>query len=331
MPNILDTLLTEYENAELALLAIIKNQTLEGVLEEPDIQLWSKQKLANIQKVKAELIDVILKLKPLDETAKKALINEYLSGGKNIVEGFIGTNVDAVNKLAADYTGLLTNSRYQILRSSLDIYRKVIAETSLQGVLGIDTRLTVAKRSLAKFAGNGITGFETKDGRHYDIISYTEMATRTAINNAFREGRIAGIEESGKDLIIVSSVPNPSDICKPWERKVLSISGKTDGYPSLASAKEQLLFHPNCRHSFTLYIPGVTEIEKSKEPDYYSATQEQRKLERDIRKYKRILAVDENNSRAANKIKEKRQELKQLVEDNNLVRKSNRESIIQAR
>lgn len=67
------------------------------------------------------------------------------------------------------------------------------------------------------------------------------------------------------------------------------------------------------------------------EPDNYEATQEQRKLERDIRKYKRILVIDENNQRANNKIKEKRQELIQLIEDNNLIRKRNRESIIQAR
>lgn len=331
MQDTLELLLEAYSNAELTLLAIIKNATLDGIAEDIPTETWSNLKLQNIQRIKKQIVKVLLELKDLDESAQQLLLKEYLNGGKQFVPDFIGTNESAVNKLMLDYKNLLTSSRYQILRSTQDAYRRIIAETSLASTMGIDTRIVVARRSLARFAGEGITGFVSKDGKHYDITSYSEMATRTSLNNAFREGRIAGIEESGKDLIIVSSVPNPSDVCKPWERKVLSISGNNDKYPSLAKAKEALLFHPNCRHSFTMYIPGVTELKKTKEPDNYEATQEQRKLERDIRRYKCILVVDENNQRANNKIKEKRQELRQLIEANDLIRKRNRESIIQAR
>ncbi len=50
--------------------------------------------------------------------------------------------------------------------------------------------------------------------------------------------------------------------CTPWQGKILSITGKTKGYPTLEEAKAAKLFHPRCRHAYGLYIDLDKEIEE---------------------------------------------------------------------
>ena len=54
------------------------------------------------------------------------------------------------------------------------------------------------------------------------------------------------MSEQDHDLIIVSRHKGACSLCAPWERKVLSISGKTKEYPTFAEAKAAGLMHPNC-------------------------------------------------------------------------------------
>lgn len=48
-------------------------------------------------------------------------------------------------------------------------------------------------------------------------------------------------------------------MCAPWNGKVLSLTGQTPGYPTLEEAEGAGLFHPNCRHASSLYIPENEE------------------------------------------------------------------------
>jgi ribosome-interacting GTPase 1 len=54
-------------------------------------------------------------------------------------------------------------------------------------------------------------------------------------------------------------------------------------------------------------------------------------MERQIRKYKRILAVEPDNKRAQSKVQEWRGKLADLTEEYDLTRKRQRESIVSAR
>lgn len=332
----LEQIIEAYEDAELQLLRVLAGY----LIEDPNAVIddtWAGKKLSNIKKLRTNAVRIINTLASLDDKAKSALLETFLTGAGSVPDDFIGTNGRALNLLVNDYIKGLRNSRFQLLRSTLDIYRSVIGIMSRKAALGIDTRITVARKVLFKFAGEGITGFVSRDGKRYDIASYVEMATRTTTLNTFREGRVLGITSRDNDLIIISSVPNPSPLCKPYERTVLSVSGKTKGYPTLAEAKGNGLFHPNCRHSFTAYLPGVTQIGKTdadKGYDNYEETQEQRYYERKVREWKRRLAVattPEEEKKANAKIKEWRDKAKKVAQDNNLVYKPNRLSIIGAR
>ncbi|MDX3070545.1 phage capsid protein, partial [Streptomyces sp. ND04-05B] len=71
----------------------------------------------------------------------------------------------------------------------------------------------------------------------------------------------------------------------------------------LEEARRAGLQHPNCRHTTSAYLPGLTKPPKkaAKDPDGYEATQRQREIERHIRKYKlrAASAVDPAAKRAA--------------------------------
>lgn len=329
--KILQQLLSEYEAAEIKLSKIVSNYVLMGIEDDLLAQTWAMQKLSQVKTLAAETKKVLLDLKDLDSIAAQLVIDAYQQGLRIIPDGLIGTNVAAGQLLAQNLVAGLTTSRYQILRKTVDAYRFVIGQVEGQVALGVGTRIEAARQALSLFADRGITSFVDNAGREWSIPSYTEMATRTSTNNALREGRLQGLAMNDRDLIIVSSVPNPSDLCKPYERKVLSISGKDSRYTSLQEAKEHGLYHPNCRHSFTRYIPGVTvlgETDADKGYDDYEGMERQREIERNIRKWKRRLAVSNNDKekqRAKTKINEWKDKLEEHVADHDsLVEKPNR-------
>ena len=71
---------------------------------------------------------------------------------------------------------------------------------------------------------------------------------------AHLQGTANRLVEQGHDLVKVSTHRGACEKCVPWQGKVLSITGKTSGYPTLEEAKAAGLFHPNCRHAYGLYI-----------------------------------------------------------------------------
>jgi hypothetical protein len=88
------------------------------------------------------------------------------------------------------------------------------------------------------------------------------MVARTTTAEAHLQGTANRLVEQGHDLIKVSTHRGACPLCEPWQGKILSITGKTEGYPTLEEAKAAGLFHPNCRHAYGLYIDLDKEIEE---------------------------------------------------------------------
>lgn len=111
------------------------------------------------------------------------------------------------------------------------------------------------------------------------------------------------LQDLGQDLVIVSNAPEECEICRPWEGQVLSLSGEhvgetlSDGvkvFGSFAEAEADGLYHPNCRHSQSIYIPGRTSRPTdTADPEGDALAQRQRAFERRVREWKRRVAADE--------------------------------------
>jgi hypothetical protein len=231
---------------------------------------------------------------------------------------------------------------------SMSIYHRVITQASAKVEAGTTTRLKAAGQALAAFANEGITGFVDRAGRKWELATYVEMAVRTQVANTMIDAHADRIQSAGVRLVMVSDAPYECEKCKPWEGKILEIGGPDGAHEvtvrragergsitvrvagSLAEARSKGLFHPNCRHSITAYLPGVTRTPEK--PDTkgvtYKDTQRLRQIERTARKWDRRRAValtDEERAAADAKFKEWRKKAREHAAKTGLPRKTNRE------
>lgn len=338
-----------YAEAELRTIEAIAKRLRRG---KPDAQRWAEAKLRDLRAVKGEINQEVIKyLKNSNPDVIDAIEKAYKKGQKTAevdlkkagdevkFKGAFGQhNQKAVQALAKETVDKLNSTHLRILRSTDDVYRQAVAEASRGVVTGAETRRQAAQRVLDKFANRGVTGFQDKSGRSWNLSTYAEMSTRSSTGRAAIDGHINRLEENDRDLVIVSDHAEECELCRPWERRVLSVSGKSKKYPSLSEATSAGLFHPNCSHMLRAYIPGLTDDVGKKaaqgDPGGYKIRQKQRYNERMIRKWKRrkVAALDDKAERKAqSKISEWQARQRELVEKYDRRRKYEREQINKAR
>ena len=188
-----------------------------------------------------------------------AMLND---AGVTVKAGFGAIHQQAAQVLAENAFQRFEDVVQVIGRQVNDIYRELALENVRGTVVGCDTWKQVANRYREQLAERGVTGFKDRSGRMWNMRTYTEMVARTTTQQAHTEGTLNRLSEQGHDLIIVSRHKGACSLCAPWEGKVLSISGKTKGYPTFAEAKAAGLMHCNCRHAVSLYIDLDKEIEE---------------------------------------------------------------------
>lgn len=175
--------------------------------------------------------------------------------------GFGAIHQQAAQILAENTFQNLDNVAQLIGRRTEGIYRDLALENIRGSVAGYDTWKQVAKNYREQLAEQGVTGFQDAANRNWNMKSYAEMVARTSTMEAHLQGTANRLAEHGHDLVKVSSHVGACKMCVPWQGKVLSLTGKTPGYPTLAEAKDAGLFHPNCRHAYGLHIDLDKEIE----------------------------------------------------------------------
>ncbi|MFP8960028.1 phage minor capsid protein [Streptomyces nanhaiensis] len=352
-----------YEEAELVLVERIRAALAQG-LESPR---WAELKARALGDLSAAVQAVIdaLAADATDATAQ-AVAEAYTRGQQAAVAelGAVGVGQAAaaaeaipagaaVDRLAAAAVEETSSVHQRILRASMDAYRDVIARASAAPLTGANTRRQAAQRALDKFAARGITGFIDARGRAWDMVSYTEMATRSAVGRAAVQAHTDRLGAAGVELVRVSRAPEECPLCRPWEGKVLLREGPGGGRTvqvrhatenrtvtvrvsgSLREAREAGLLHPNCRHQVSAYFPGLSRaLEPVEQRGTYEDTQQQRYLERQVRAWKRraAAAMTEDARRRANaRVRAYQARIRELTADTGLPRKSHREQITGSR
>lgn len=351
-----------YQDAEAALLETLARALAEGI-ESPR---WAELKLRSIGNLRTAVEELTTALQHDADGAIGRVVHEaYARGGQAAVAelGLLGEgvraaaerslpNARAVDRLANE---ALDNTRpiyRRILRAVPDAYRSIVQRVSGSVLLGGQTRRAATQRALDQFASAGITGFVDKAGRSWEMAAYAEMAVRSVAGRAAVQGHVDRLEEIGQQLVIVSDAPLECPLCAPWEGEVLAINGQTGSHAlrlqhatidgqavvvhvagSLPEARAAGLFHCNCRHSLSLYLPGVTTRPTS--PPHpggatYEDTQRQRYYERQIRAWKRRAAAaldDDAKTRANSRVRDYQKLTRELVAEKDLRRKPERERI----
>lgn len=201
------------------------------------------------------------------------------NAGVALKVGFGSIHQQAAQVLAENTFQSLDHVAQVIGRRSTGIYRTLALENIRGSVVGYDTWKQVAQRYREQLAERGVTGFRDAANRNWNMRTYAEMVARTSTMQAHLEGTANRLAEQGHDLIKVSSHRGSCEKCLPWQGKILSLTGKTEGYPTLDEAKAAGLFHVNCRHAYSLHIDLDKEIEELEKdlaedrPTYYTEIQ----------------------------------------------------------
>jgi hypothetical protein len=298
-----------YAEAETTLLQRIAAALAKGS-DAPD---WAETKLLGIQalsrQVEGILADLAANVPGAVERAVGLAYNRGIATAgteltaAGLVHGAFGEvqTTSAASAIISETMARLTPMSFQIRRATMDVYQQVVTRVAAQTALGTMTRREASGQILTRLAAQGVTGFRDVVGRNWNMASYAEMAARSATSNAMLQGHTDRIQELGIDTVIVSNAPEECKICRPFEGKVLSLSGRTTGrlkdgktvVASLAQAKSAGLFHNNCRHSHSIYLPGITKGPGADlaDPAGDALRQQQRAYERRVRELKRQDAI----------------------------------------
>lgn len=297
-----------YLEAEIVLLQKIVRAISTGL----DSPLWAEEKLLQTRALIAATDKVIDDLGTKSAREMRRILAEAYRRGVDAsseeltAAGVLTGNLAGIAPspgLIALVTATTSNRKqlFQIRRAVADAYQEIVAKTSSQVVAGVLTTREAARQSLLDLAKAGIASFKDTSGRSWEMGAYAEMSARTATMSAYLQGTADRISDFGEDLIIVSDAPEECRLCRPYEHQVLSVSGSRAGLTlddgtrvvaSIDEARGKGLFHPNCRHSMSLYIPGVTRRRTdTADPEGDALRQKQRAFERRIRELKRQVAV----------------------------------------
>ncbi|MFF1381720.1 phage minor capsid protein [Streptomyces sp. NPDC058308] len=221
--------------AEERLLGIIARQLAEGL----DAPGWAERKLAAVQSlrrasqsvvdelgkaVQLDVFDAVAEAYNVGHRAALAEIGALPDDARALVDD-ITPNAQAVNRLAQEVVDVVTSTHRSILRAVVDIFRAVVAEVTATPLLGTGTRRQAAQDAMRRFADQGIKAFTDRAGRRWQLTSYAEMAVRTSVARATTEAHMRTLAEHGVDLVIVSNAARECPLCRPWERRILTIGG----------------------------------------------------------------------------------------------------------
>ncbi|MBM4469926.1 hypothetical protein GS982_21215 [Rhodococcus hoagii] len=228
----------------------------------------------------------------------------------------------------------------QMIRAAEGLYQQVLAQVLADPMRSDAQRLRLAQQLLDRAATKGLTGYIDGRERKWSMVSYVEMATRTAAAQSAIDAHTALIAANGFDLVRVSVHPNCSNLCAPFQGHLLSVTGATTSngpepwrrrvVTSLADARARGFNHPNCKHFVQLWVPGdplpsAPEVD----PAHYKAEQQLRGLERNLRAARRRQAValdDAARRKAAARVVELRKQIvAHVAAHDTVVRKPHRE------
>lgn len=188
-----------------------------------------------------------------------------------------------------------------MLDQSQQVYLNILNETTGKVLAGVKTPRQALAETAMRWAEHGVPALVDKAGRQWSTEGYVSMITRSMSNNVANEMQLTRMEEYDVDLIEVSSHLGARPKCARYQGKIFSKSGRSRKYPALSSTSSgepDGLKGINCRHLFYPFIEGFSR--KVYEPyplrenkRVYEESQQQRHLEREIRKAKRQLMMAE--------------------------------------
>jgi hypothetical protein len=146
--------------------------------------------------------------------------------------------------------------------------REAITQKMATGMISGKALDEVRKQIKGVLQERGLITLVDRGGREWSLDRYAEMLYRTKSVEARNRGMVNRMVENEYDLVQVSNHGSSScPMCAPWQGRILSMTGATKGYPTMATAQSEGLFHPNCRHAVNALVPSLANLTKAYDPE----------------------------------------------------------------
>lgn len=298
---------------------------------------WQALKIRNLEQYRKQNKALMEEYRPVIDEATEQMLREQFDEGweqtqQELIEidperaeqsipddHFFGVNQRRLNSLIDEIQTAKSHVERAALRTMEDVYRQTISRVELSMSAGAVTLPQAIDMAVKDFLAQGIRCVEYKNGRRVNIADYAQMALRTAATRSMLLGEAQRRADFGVDTVLVSQYGACSETCLPWQGKVYidDVWGVWDGersgdrglsndghwYMLLSVAVNKGLFHPNCRHTLLTWrygdpIPPPMDGDKIR--NTAALEQQQRGLEREVRKWKRMVegTLDEVQKKA---------------------------------
>lgn len=224
----------------------------------------------------------------------KALEKGYvLKRERGLSAGFFQANQKRLDALMNAIEHDMKTAQTAVLRYANDQYRKIIFQSQVAASSGALTYEKAVDMATSDFLKNGINCITYSNGAVHNIVSYADMAVRTASKRAYLMGEGQKRQEWGISTVILNKRFNACPLCMPFEGKVLIDdvwSGGTskDGpYPLMSSAMAAGLYHPNCKDKHSTYFEGISSKPESRYYEEKPVIKERQLIENKLNHAKR--------------------------------------------
>lgn len=334
-----------------------KHKTL---LNEDDILSWQVEQLSAIGSLTRTQIITISKHSGLaiDEVSKalktagyEAVSEHEIDLEKAVLLGLLiappsiesSTALEAVlSAYQAQAVSTFNMIGTTMLSQARQAYLDIVNNTVGVVMSGAQTPYEALRSVATKWADQGVPALVDRAGKKWTTEAYVNMVMRSTVNNVANEMQDTRMAEYDVDLVEINSHMGARPKCAPYQGRIFSMSGTHSKYPAFSTTSygdPAGLLGVNCRHVKYPFIEGVSKhtykpYNAKENRENYLESQQQRKLERGIRKAKRELAMmtemdDDTGVKEANKkVRERQAQMRSFIDETGRTRNRQREQIV---
>lgn len=256
----------------------------------------------------------------------------------------VSASEDLQKILQAGYektSGAFRNLTLTTARTAAHQFEQALDRAYMQITLGGMDSGTAIRSTIKQLSAEGVGAIRYPTGRTDTIEVAVRRAVVTGVNQTALRLQDARADEMGADLVEVSAHAGARPSHAQWQGGIYSRSGKSRKYPDFVKitgyGTGAGLGGWNCSHSFRPWFEGMSRtydkalLKEYQAKDYeyngvrmteYEALQEQRKIERNIRRWKReqnaLQAAGLDSGEASAKIAEWNRRQKDFLEQTGL-------------
>lgn len=350
-----------YQELELKILKDIAKVLKKGTVidKEYNIINWKAEKLKLFREVTERQKKIIAEYsgKTIEEVDKfvKEVGKQQVENTEKQLEPFIQLSVidylDPNNFISdtLDTLSVMNANKFNLINSRVlyyagETYTDIVTKASVEAMSGNITVHQAMVNAVREAVRKGIPALKTVDGRSLSLEGHIPTVIRATQKSVIVYTEEEMYNKYGIDLVEISSHLGSRPSHAPFQGKIYSRSGTSDKYPALEVTGygkiDGLITGINCRHQMYPYIEGVSvkryePYDKKENERVYKEQQQQRSLERAIRKAKKEkevlqeIGADIKDIQKANDLIRKRQKtMREFIKRTGRTRNRERERVV---